>query len=311
MLKDHLQATENDTPVPVAGQGLLGVAEIQRRALVESILTEMRMVGEIDPPRNKSERNILKQGVGRAIGGEPFSFFVGSCPDYSEDGEKYTHESLGDDVPLLTRHHLEVDQPLLSVLKRHGIKAKIVIMVADVEATDEVFCERFTGGDQREFFLRCNSSVRKTAVAAASMGVESSSFFQEFGYDRFMEYQGKYQKVLQERYLQDSRFSFRVDTDTFSRFKLYRRMYPGIFNSARTDSSQRQTFLVGRTMRTMAQYLTLGRLIGASEHPVAIINHPTTNISVFNDRGKYLLSEDDPRYPQPTIPIFTMTRKVY
>ena len=140
--------------------------------------------------------------------------------------------------------------------------------------------------------------------------IRSSSFFAEFGRERFLDLQLRYSQVLASKFEEDDSFRQRVIIDTFGRDDLYRKMYPGIFNS-RMTFGEREEFLVGRTVRTMAQYLTLGRLIGENDGPVAIINHPTTNKNMYNSRGKFLLPEDDPRYPQSTVPIFTMTRKVY
>lgn len=279
--------------------------------LIDTLMVELKSVAEIELPGNRSEINIFKQGLQRALNGEEMMFYVGSCPDYSNDGKKYTHESLGDGVPLLTRHHLEVDVEVLEILRKFGIKANLTIMMADVEAMDDVFVGRFAGGDRREFIFKCKSSVGKTAAEASGKGVISSSFFLEFGHERFMEYQSKYEAVLRQKYYSDSSFHHRVNSDIYYRQELYRKMYPFIYESARMTSEDRRDFLAVRTMRTMAQYLTLGRLIGQMDGPVAIINHPTTNVNMFNSRGKFLLPEDDPRYPQPTVPIFTMTRKVY
>jgi hypothetical protein len=103
----------------------------------------------------------------------------------------------------------------------------------------------------------------------------------------------------------------RVEGDRLARNEMYRKMYPNIYSES-VNSSERQDFLIGRTIRTSAQYLSLGRLVAEKIggcFPV-IICHPTKNISYFNDRNKFLLAEDGLQ-PQPTIPIFEMKRKVY
>src|SRR3989344_1944306 len=280
------------------------------RKVAEAIIEDLDKLPEIQLPDSKSERGIFKTGLIKAIGGDTLKFYIGSCPDYSHNGVRYTHEYLGDGVPLLTQYHLEVDQGIVSVFGGQGISCELILMVADVEAVDKIFCERFTAGDEAEFLARCKRSAAATQERLSSGSVRSSSFFDEFGRDRFLDLQRKYFGVLADRFESDGSFRHRVVTDTFGRDDLYKKMYPGVFNNGMTPG-QREEFLIGRTMRTMAQYLTLGRLVGEVDGPVAIINHPTTNKSIYNSRGKFLLPEDDPRYPQPTVPVFTMTRRVY
>ncbi|MBU0569971.1 hypothetical protein KKB40_04290, partial [Patescibacteria group bacterium] len=140
--------------------------------------------------------------------------------------------------------------------------------------------------------------------------LRSSTFFTEFGRDTFMRFQLGYQKVLTHTYEKDTSFNTRVVGDIITRMDMYRKMYRGIINGM--DSLERQKFLAGRTMRTMAQYLALGRLIGEKTNecfPV-IICHPTQNIGLFNGRNKFLLPSDG-TFPQPTIPVIKMKKEVY
>lgn len=286
------------------------MVETDGRRRSERIIESIRLLPEIQLPSNKAEIGIFKTGLVKVVNGETLKIYVGSCPDYSHNGVRYTHQSLGDRIPLLTQYHLEADRSLLGVLENEGIEYEMVVMVADVEATDEVFCMRFTDGDETEFLARCARSVVATRGAIVTPRIKSSSFFAEFGRERFLDLQMRYSRLLAEKFETDGSFHCRVVADTFGRYELYRKMYPDVFNDGMTVG-QREEFLIDRTMRTMAQYLTLGRLISEVSGPVAIINHPTTNKNMYNSRGKFLLPEDDPRYPQPTVPVFTMARKVY
>src|SRR3989344_6064845 len=290
------------------GPGVVGMAEAQARSTAERIIESMGTVPEKLVPEKKEEKRNFRARFIKVVKGKCLRFYVGSCPDYSHDGAKYTHECLGDGVPLLTRNHLEVNMELLRVLEREGIECEMVVMVADVEAVDEIFCDRFTSGDQAEFLARCDRSVRATQGVLPDGRIRSTSFFGELGSDRFLDLQGRYSAVLADRFERDGIFHNRVVTDTMKRADLYAKMYPQVFNNGMT-MGQRYEFLMERTIRTMAQYLTLGRLIGGVEDPVAIINHPTTNVNMYNSRGKFLLPEDDHRYPHPTVPILTMTRR--
>lgn len=282
----------------------------------EVILDELEGIDTLALPKSKTEKGILKRALVAASKDEPLSIYVGSCPDYSHCDGLYTHQSLGEGVPLLTQSHLRSDIRMLQVLDKFCVPYRYVVMIADVEGTDEFFCKKFTDDDEAEFLSRCALSVTATrnylTMLQGEQGIKgdlkSTSFFDEFGRDVFLTYQSAYQNILQEIYLSNSTFSQRVEGDMAKRMDLYRTMYReriGFF-----QSNEDRQFLVGRTIRTMAQYLTLGRLISeGAKHPV-IINHPTRNIGLFNDRNKFVLP-DDLVQGQPTIPIFETKQKVY
>lgn len=280
----------------------------------EETLALLSHVPELALPLGKSERRMLAAAFTLATPQKPVRFYVGSCPDYANNGSHYTHEGLGEGVPLLTQQHVIVDSRALHVLRDMEVAAEMVVMVADVEAVDEVFCTRFTQGSEHEFLRRCRKSVEATRREFKNLGADkvmkSSSFFDEFGRNTFMAYQEKYQKLVGERYHQDHSFQSRVTGDLLMRMEMYSKMYPGIGREMKRE--EREEFLVGRTLRTMAQYLTLGRLIGLKGdecYPV-IISHPTRNKGVFNERNRFVLPEDGNR-PQPTIPVLEMQRRVY
>jgi len=49
--------------------------------------------------------------------GKTINFYVGTCPDYSHDGQQYTFDSIGNDVPLLTEKQLSGNKPLFEALE--------------------------------------------------------------------------------------------------------------------------------------------------------------------------------------------------
>lgn len=266
-------------------------------------------------PENRAEKRLVNNALMSATKAKPIRFYIGSCPDYSHNGQIYTHEGLGEGVPLLTQRHLECDRELFMALERNNFPFEAVIMIADVEAIDEIFSERFTSGDKFEFLRRCESSRRQTEAIfhTTEYGryMRSSSFFMEFGMERFLDLQERYKAVLMDRYRIDGSFQMRIQMDILARSEMYRKMYPLKYNRE-VDRQTREAFLVERTLRTMAQYLTLGRLVGEKQDECfpMIIVHPTRNKYVFNERNRFLLP-DDPPQPQPTIPIFEMKTKVY
>jgi hypothetical protein len=283
---------------------------------VDQLMGELEEIKGILPPKNKTEKRILRSHLGLVTADTPLEIYVGSCPDYSHMDGLYTHTSLGEGVPLLTTQHLRHDTELLKLLEKYNVPYSFYLLIADVEATDDVFAAKFTGGSVPEFMRRCGVSMKGTETEIERIKDEnkltgnmvSSSFFGAFTLETFMDYQRKYSEVLKQKYDAESNFRTRIHGDIAMRMGMYSRMYDGAVGSM--TMSEKQLFFVSRTIRTMAQYLVLGRLISErSAYPI-IINHPTRNLSVFNDRNKYPLREDSDK-PQKTVPVFEMTSKVY
>ncbi len=281
----------------------------------ESIGNKIAAIDILALPKNKTETRNLQNYFAKATDSVPLTIYVGSCPDYSHSNGLYNHKSLGEDVPLLTCYHLQYADTLFKIFEETGIPFRYIIMIADVEATDDVFCSRFTGGSEEEFLRRCYVSMSKTqAVLSGTFPrlrygkVVSSSFFQEFSRRRFLQTQSSYQHVLNLYYENNSSFALRVQGDVIGRMPMYQRMYQDVL--ANLPYCEQSGFLVDRTIRTMAQYLTLGRLAGETSRYPIIINHPTRNFSMINQRNKYKLPEDGVQ-PQPTIPILEMRKEVY
>lgn len=275
----------------------------------DSFLSEFNSLSQFSQTKHK----VFRRAIQSAFSQKTLDIYVGSCPDYSHRNGFYTLESLGSGVPLLTTVHLGHDLALLKLLDRFELPYRYIIMIADVEATDDVFADKFANGSQSEFLSKCQESQIRSAEYVEKLKSEhelsgelvASSFFDQFTQESFMHYQQQYQSVLTDRYQTDSSFHSRVVSDIIARRNMYRSMYGGVLNSRNY-----QEFLAERTMRTMAQYLTLGRLIcNNSENPL-IINHPTRNLGMFNDRNKFSLPED-PIQPSPTIPIITLNQEVY
>lgn len=264
------------------------------------------------------QANLFAGHLKKVTGTDPLEIYVGSCPDYSHRDGLYTHETLGNGIPLLSQIHLETDVKLLNILKKHKVPFKYTIMIADVEAMDEIFCERFTGGIRAEFLSRCLESKMNTSellerIAAENdidkSQVNSSSFFDEFGKEEFANAQEFYEGVLHFRYTgTDSSFRSRVASDILARMNMYEKMYKPFMKDLARD--EKNSFFVTRTIRTMAQYLTLGKLITEKSKYPTIINHPTRNIGLFNDRNKFLYPGDI-ESQQKSIPVIEMKRKVY
>lgn len=279
---------------------------------IPAIIQEFDNLPSIKAPQGKAQRKVLAEYIKRATLEEPITIFVGSCPDYSHSFGMYDHESLGNGVPFLTQIHGQNDMVLLTILERHNIPYQYIVMVADVEAMDEVFCERYAEGSRETFLEMCRQSQLASGGYLRGLGLNgqarSSSFFEEFGMESFMRMQSAYQEVLAERVFEDNSFEYRVTLDIIKRGKMYNKLYGHLLKDMNYKESAE--FLVGRTIRTMAQYLALARLATSKVKFPMFINHPTTNVGLFNDRNKFTLPGDSPQ-PQPTIPVFELKQEVY
>ena len=284
--------------------GRLVVEKVGNRIeeLHKDLVVEGRGGGLMLPVGKKQQAEFFLK-VAKQMSGttnNPLIFYAGSCPDYSFDERtgKYTHEFLGGGVPLLTRLHLDAFEGVARVLSAHGVAFEYRVKVADVEARDEVFANRYTSGSQDEFLALCQSSVRATRAEIVNrfgndQRFVSTSFFGEFGENVFMARQNHYQRKLECLSDEDGRFRARVTSETLARLGLYRHMYP------ESDVD----FLERRTMRTMAQYLALAELV--RERSGIVINHSTINRGLFNDNG--LLDES----VFGVLPVFRLERQVY
>lgn len=285
---------------------------------ITELFNQLSQIEGLSLPCRKSEIRKFKASLDKADGGLPLQIYVGSCPDYSHRGGLYTHESLGNGVPLLTSFHLEYAGRFLPILDRFHVPYVYTIMIADVEASDSYFQRRFAGGSEETFLEKCEDSRIATELrlmelveSAELQGrLVSSSFYMEFGRERFSDCQQAYRDLLSKRYREDSSFYNRVVGDTSKRMALYRKMYPEVVNGYGFLSREKEEFIISRTIRTMAQYLALGRFISQKGEHVVIINHPTRNIGLYNDGNKFSLLGDGSR-PQPTIPILEMQKEVY
>lgn len=283
---------------------------------VVKTIQSLNELPNIESPQNKQQKKALETSIRNATADNPITVYVGSCPDYSHENGLYTHQGIGDNVPLLSQVHVNTDIDLLKTLQSENVPYEYVLMVADIEAIDEVFAQKFTNGNQEEFLKRClNSALATQALldntkedAGLTGELRASSFFSEFGYDNFLHLQDSYMAILFQKYEDDTSFRQRVTGDIASRMGMYRKMYDKVLPTLGFQDSQ--AFLVYRDIRTKAQYLALGRAISEKSDNAVIINHPTTNLGFFNDRNRYVLPTDGTT-PQRTIPMFKMLKSVY
>lgn len=179
-----------------------------------------------------------------------------------------------------------------------GVPYTCNILLADVEAHDAHFAERYFSGDVDAFRARCLDSVNSTRQYLGEIASKytkgmfiSSSFFDQFGQDVFQKMQLGYEVSLGEQFKKGA--LRRVVEDAKRRHELNQRLY------GKKLASDHE-FIAGRTMRTMAQYLTLGRLIGSYANNLVIV-HDTVNGSLFQQSNRFKNYTDDSKVETPVI----------
>lgn len=199
---------------------------------------------------------------------------------------------------------------MLKVLTNFNIPFVYKFMLADIESDDEYFVNKFTNGDKAEFLRRVVESTKLTEEYLHDIHncMGSSTFTETLGLEDFFAYYKRYEIVLRARFEEDRSFNFRVVSDTSKRSLMYSHMYGEYIRSL--DVIQKRRFLIYRTIRTMAQYLAIARCAEDKFKYPIIINHPTTNNGLFNDRNRILLSSED-KPTHPAIPVFVITKEVY
>lgn len=264
---------------------------------------------ELSLPEGKKQKTALLGSFAKQIMGiddSEFTIYIGSCPDYSYDinSSRYTHQNLGEDIPLLTQLHTDALRKFIPILNQQGINFNVMVLIADVEATDEVFAKKFSNGKQEEFIEKCNRSMeasQKLFQKEFGQTVKSSSFFTEFGQNRFMLLQQSYQDKLTKLCRENPGFLDRVMLETQMRENLYRQMYTDQFEILPGDELRQ--FLIERSIRTMAQYLTLGELV--RQKPSAVISHRTVNFGLYNEQS--LMNNPD----SSPLPVLILNKAVY
>lgn len=68
---------------------------------------------------SKNDKKRVAKRIGSAIRGTggSLNIYIGSCPDYANDGKAYTFENVGTGVPLLTQRQLECNRTLFEELE--------------------------------------------------------------------------------------------------------------------------------------------------------------------------------------------------
>jgi len=255
--------------------------------------------------------------LGRAsLEGIPIDIFVLSCPDYSSDRDKYTFSGgLGEGVPLLTKHHLIAIEPLIELCEKTDTKARVTVLVADIEAYNQALCDQYTGGSRDEYLKICRGSMKaiddKFAHIYQSQGIDFcvSGFVDFFALDnepeKFLTTRALYKEILYRAYSRPGTLRDKITNNI--RSKVNGRYYASEY---REDVLPDNDLLVDREITTMSEYLALGHLIDETSVQPIIVVHKGTNDHLFNERNQ-LLIPGDINTSKPAIPLLIRQKAVY
>lgn len=243
-----------------------------------------------------------------------------SCPDFSANREIYTFdEGLGEDVPFLARQHLEAVAPLLAIREAHPIEMGIVVLVADIESTNQALVNAYTDGDNAEFLRRCRASVGALDIAyrqqleASDVSYRSSSFllfFEDEDGATFLSRRERYRQQLKQKYATDTSFHNRVMTQVGAKLSNgeFELEYRG--RHAHPPGSGIEPY-AERELTTMAEFVTLGALIREQAEREGtqpfIVVHSEMSHGLLNDMRAYAPEHAN----SPAIPLLKRLKGVY
>ncbi len=197
------------------------------------------------------------------------------CPDYPNDGKKYTFQgNLGDGVSLTAKRHLEVAPRFIAKLENMGLRVKWILIVADLpELVDsqQEFYER-VADSKNEYLRRCQVSVEKirTLVNGQSEVLTFESFYKGVDYISS-------QTQVAENILKASECEpFR---GKFNSFMFHRASLARLFRGRNLSAEE----LEQATAHGMSLYVSHGTLLRKMYQGknLIVLNHMTPNLQNF------------------------------
>ncbi len=268
-------------------------------AAVAAILRQSDDLGLESMPDHVAIARTIAQSL---ASGDKLRVFAPSCPDYKHNGSTYTFGELGSGVSLLGMYQIEFAGKFLTMLDIYGIPYDYTVLTADIEVEDEAMLAK-NSVTKAEAIERVKGTIKETAEYVCGLltpqngsTIRSTGFLEEF--EGFLDLQKKHETLIQQ--LQNSSAPFRKSLGHLheGRLNLYARLFP--------EATQAELLeLMPRTIRTMAQYATLGHL--ARERDAVITSHRTLNIPAYNDQKLFSGKLEDYR----RVPVLNFDRRIY
>ncbi len=228
------------------------------------------------------------------------------CPDYPNDGEKYTFSGkLGSGISLSAKAHIDSVPCLINDLCHRKINIKWIILVADLpeisSGMEEFYCRV---AENREKYLECCENSAK-AIQEKINGLAKvetfSSFYQDKGID-YLQIQEIVEKNILDRQGTDRDFKIR-----FSYFMNKRALLSMMFRGRELSEEENKK----AAAHAMSLYMTQGTLLRKIflNQNLIVINHETLNIKNFFDFS--LVPNSDYLAPHPKFPVGVIEGELY
>ncbi|MDD2785787.1 MAG: hypothetical protein PHS79_02720 [Patescibacteria group bacterium] len=227
-------------------------------------LANLQRLLEFCGPGSLNRPMIVK--IAKAALVEQSIVYAPCCPDYSHLDGRYTFRGLDGGISLLAELHIAFLERLAPILPN----AQITLLLANQEAEDAAII-RAVGTTREEFQDKLYMSLTAIRTRIGRLGWEA-----KFMTDVIPDLVTKEKSFAQE-ISNDNSKRVRLQTELGSRMDMYRRI----------DNHMLYEEMMRRTVRTAAQYLTLGEF--AFRENALVCNHTTTNLSWYGETNAAIL----------------------
>ena len=213
---------------------------------------------------SRSRRMALR--ISRLLVEDEITIVAPCCPDYTHHNGKYTFQGLNGGISLLAGKHISFLKEITETIPR----ARVILLYADQEAEDEEML-RVTRKSKTEFAALVDNSVSRTLEEVSRFGWKADLM------TRFFPAIIQEETAISLWIRNNPDLERRITAESIQREEMYCRI------SRRLTSEEK----IGRTVRTAAQYIALGRHSVANKY--LICNHTTTNLSWYLESGAAIL----------------------
>jgi len=223
---------------------------------VEKAMSQLFQLVEICGEFTKNRKMLVR--IGNILLDQNPIIIAPCCPDYGHENGRYNFRGLNGSVPLLATKHIEFLKKVVKIIP----KAKLILLVADLESEDEAI-RKAVKKTKSEFdrLIRESLEAIREAIKKSCWNAELMTSM----IPNLKEKEIEISKWIEK----NEKFKSRLRIDTNSRSKMYWKINPSFSYEEKLK----------RTIRTAAQYLAFGELL--SQKGCIICNHTTVNLSWY------------------------------
>ncbi len=240
---------------------------------------------------SKRDKKILEKMIGQEV-----RLISTVCPDYANDGEKYTFwGELGCDISFTMRQHHAVVPSFIKTLQKLGCKPVWDVLLADLTNVTSIqndFLKK-VAGSKKEYLRRCEKSAEKIQEMISDYGTAKtfSQFYEEQGID-YLSIQEKTAKNIFD-YFEHPKFKSKFESFLIARKPLSEKLW------GKKLKLEEQRIAAAHGISLYATHGTLLRDIYKNENFI-FINHCSPNLkNLFhcNFVDEYEHLQDHPKFP--------------